>query len=64
MLITVLAIMMGALAQDKEKAMAQDVRSRAVKENGLNIFYREAGSGEAPNISMGYHLRRECFNLC
>jgi pimeloyl-ACP methyl ester carboxylesterase len=43
-------------AQKKDNAMEQQVFYRTVKVNGLSIFYREAGSKDAPTILLLHGL--------
>jgi pimeloyl-ACP methyl ester carboxylesterase len=54
-LVVALAISLGTGAQ-KDKAMEQPVLYRTVKVDGLNIFYREAGSKDAPTILLLHGL--------
>jgi pimeloyl-ACP methyl ester carboxylesterase len=51
-----LATGMGLNAQNKEKPMEQQVFYRAVKVNGLSVFYREAGPKDAPVILLLHGL--------
>src|ERR1700733_5173556 len=51
-----LATSMGLNAQNKEKPMEQQVFYRAVKVNGLSVFYREAGPKDAPVILLLHGL--------
>jgi pimeloyl-ACP methyl ester carboxylesterase len=55
-LLVVLAATLGAHAQTKEGAMAQQVFYRSVKVDGLSIFYREAGPKDAPTILLLHGL--------
>jgi pimeloyl-ACP methyl ester carboxylesterase len=47
---------LGMNAQTKDKAMEQQVSYRTVKVDGLSIFYREAGSRDAPTILLLHGL--------
>ena len=47
-LMVVLILSRNALAQSKEPAMTAHASYRTVKVDGLSIFYREAGSKDAP----------------
>src|SRR5215475_899960 len=49
-LMSVLMLSCKALAQSKESAMAQHTSYRTVNVDGLAIFYREAGSHDAPTL--------------
>jgi len=51
-----LATSIGLNAQNKEKAMEQQVFYRTVTVNGLSIFYREAGPKDAPVILLLHGL--------
>jgi pimeloyl-ACP methyl ester carboxylesterase len=51
-----LASSVGLNAQNKEKPMEQQVFYRTVKVNGLSVFYREAGSKDAPVILLLHGL--------
>ena len=55
-LAVVLAATLGAHAQRKDNAMAQQVFYRTVKVDGLSIFYREAGPKDAPTILLLHGL--------
>jgi len=52
----ILAIAHGISAQTKDKAMEQQIVYRTVKVDGLSIFYREAGSKDAPTILLLHGL--------
>jgi pimeloyl-ACP methyl ester carboxylesterase len=51
-----LAATLGMGAQEKDKAMEQQVFYRTVKVDGLTIFYREAGPKDAPVILLLHGL--------
>lgn len=55
-LVLMLAIAVGITAQTKDKAMEQQIFYRTVKVDGLSIFYREAGSKDAPVILLLHGL--------
>src|SRR5579863_10511373 len=55
-LVQVLATVLGANSQAKDKAMEQQVYYRTVKVDGLSIFYREAGPKDAPVILLLHGL--------
>src|SRR5437868_4680090 len=55
-LVAVLILSRNVLAQSKEPAMAQQISYRAVKVDGLSIFYREAGPKDAPTILLLHGL--------
>jgi pimeloyl-ACP methyl ester carboxylesterase len=55
-LVLVLACALGTNSQTKDRAMEQQVFYRTVKVGGLSIFYREAGSKDAPVILLLHGL--------
>jgi pimeloyl-ACP methyl ester carboxylesterase len=52
----ILAFARGISAQTKDKAMEHQIFYRTVKVDGLSIFYREAGSRDAPTILLLHGL--------
>src|SRR5271170_5866976 len=54
--VPMLAAALDINAQAKDKAMEQQVFYRTVKVDGLSIFYREAGSKDAPVILLLHGL--------
>jgi pimeloyl-ACP methyl ester carboxylesterase len=56
MLAVLFAASLGAATPSKEKAMEQRVFYRTVKVDGLSIFYREAGTKDAPTILLLHGL--------
>ena len=52
----ILAFAHGISAQTKDKAMEHQILYRTVKVDGLSIFYREAGSRDAPTILLLHGL--------
>ena len=55
-LAVVLAISPSLVARGKDQAMEQPVSYRTVKVDGLSIFYREAGTKDAPTILLLHGL--------
>src|SRR5438045_1390948 len=54
--VILIAIIPGLNAQERETAMGSQIYYRTVKVDGLNIFYREAGSKDAPTILLLHGL--------